>query len=164
MLKRLTIYILALSLLVLAACEKDDLGKTRVDDISDEVYEELVEWYFFYETQKIVTLELDLDSIEWYKDTPQYEQAAKNAENYKARPEHIFPNDLYLRGDDYTETENYYMKKLREFDLSMRVYDWDESGEKLVLLNEEEYEELRDEIKEGLKIKDSDDMFGKYIE
>jgi len=131
----------------------DTPKKSKVDGVSDEVYEQLVQFYFY--TIKYMELIEDgnLDS-EWMKDNEDlYEQAEKYAENHEdvTSLHHVFPNPLYqeysINPDAYSEKEKEYIERMSEFTRAFQRIDV------------EEYEVLKKEVKEELHIKDSYNPF-----
>lgn len=153
------------------ACKSNAIEESSIDDVSDEVYKDLVEWYFFYETQKAVlesehsSGEERYEASEWYLDTPQYEKAIEKAKNKeKILPEFIFPNDLFIRRNELTETEDQFLVEIGKLGNLIKVYDWNEEGTGFRLIKEEEFGEILNELKESLEIKDSYNMFQEYWE
>jgi len=146
--------IILASLAIFFYIKTDDTpDKSKVDGVSDEVYEQLVQFYFY--TIKYMELLEDgnLDS-EWMKDNEDlYEQAEKYAESHEDVPSlhHVFPNPLYqeysINPDAYSEKEKEYIERMYEFISTFQRVDV------------EEYEVLKKEVKEEMHIKDSYNPF-----
>lgn len=171
MYKKINILIIGLSILLLAACGGSKIGKSPIDDVSDEVYKDLVEWYFFYETERAVlegkysSGKEQMEASEWYMDTPQYEEAVEKAKDYKRMlPEFIFPNDLFIKREELTETEDQFLVKMDKLRYLMKIYDWNEEEERYRIVETEEFEEILAGLKKDLEIKDSYNMFESYID
>lgn len=158
--KMLISIIIMLAILVIFVYIKtnDTPKKSKVDGISDEVYEQLVQFYFYTITFMEMMLEqqagdgnLDPD---WMEDHEKlYEQAEEYANNHADIPnaKQVFPNPLYeeyrVNSDAYSEKEQEYIEKMDEFINSFQR------------VNVEEYEVLKQDLKEELHIKDSYNPF-----
>lgn len=136
----------------------DTPEKSKVEGVSDEVYEQLVQFYFYTITFMEMMLEqqagegkIDPDWMEDHKKL--YEQAEEYANNHEDVPnaKQVFPNPLYeeyrVNSDTYSEKEQEYIEKMYEFiNTFQRV-------------NVEEYEVLKQDLQEELHIKDSYNPF-----
>lgn len=153
--KRMTMIIVLIIVAVLAIVlylrMNDTLEKSKVDGVSDEVYEQLVHFYFYTTT----FMEILLDSHErdekvdpsWIEEHELYEQAEAYAKSNDVRAQEVFPNPLFIEyfrnPDAYNKTEQEYIEKMYEF------------IETFQRVNVDEHEVLKKELKNELNIKDS---------
>ncbi len=137
----------------------DGPSKSQVADVSDEVYEELVQWYFYTVTfmEEFVKYYEDGTKVDvlWFEDHELYKVAEEyaDAHDHILRAIEVFPNPLILnyfrQPDQYTNTEQKYIKKM---------YDFINAFQRI---NVEEYETLKEELKKELHIKNSYNPFNK---
>lgn len=145
-------------LILVSSCSNDTVSTSPIDDVSDEVYEQLVQHYFFWSTQTDILLG-DVEPKEGKKGSPdwfQEHELMEEAEEYVEEHDDIdnvldvFPNPLMLEyaedPDAFTETEQSYLDKMIEFfQAASRVSD--------------DYEKLKEEWKDDLEIENSDNIF-----
>lgn len=144
-----------ITMVMCVACASDSPDKSPIDDMSDEVYEQIVQHYFFAKTQLEMLLgelgdDIKMDS-DWITEHELFEDAQQYAEKDNLHPVSVFPNPLpveYIEDpSQYTETEQTYIEKLLDFmDASSRA-------------EMEEFERLKKELKDELEIKDSYNIF-----
>ncbi|WP_373895125.1 hypothetical protein [Virgibacillus sp. CBA3643] len=149
----------ALVLLTLSSCANNTADKSDVDEVSDEVYEQLVQQYFFTWTTTEILLDDDFDGQKtdnsWIIENELFEDAEQYAKEHdEVNPLSVFPNPLLYeyevlgKKDSFTETEQKYIEKIEEFSESAsRLNDMDE------------YEALQRDLKNSLNIKDSYNPF-----
>lgn len=135
----------------------DDPSKSQVDGVSDEVYEQLVQWYFY--TTIFMGEFMDAQEHEskvdtwWFEDHELYKEAEEYADAHEdvSRPVDVFPNPILLRyfqqPEDYNDTEQQYIESMYEFYKTFQR------------MNYKEYERLKGKVKEDLHIKDSYNPF-----
>lgn len=137
------------------ACGKDSPDKSPIDGVSDEVYEQLVQHYFFakkmMEVLKGEAGEQYTKGNSWIKEHELYEAAEEYAEEHSYYTMSVFPNPLLMEHagnhEQFSETEQIYIEKVLEFINASSRADM------------EEYERLKVKVKEELDIKDSYDIF-----
>lgn len=144
-----------ITMFICVACAKDTPDKSPIDDMSDEVYEQIVQHYFFAKTQlEMLMGELGDDikkDMSWITEHELYEETEKYAKENDVYHLSAFPNTLHIeyREDpsQFTETEQTYIEKMFDFMNATSRADM------------ESFERLKEEIKEELEIKDSYNMF-----
>lgn len=135
----------------------DGLKKTKVDGVSDAVYEQMVQHYFYTVTFMELFTEREpgdtkIDA-QWMHDHELFQEAEDYAEEYDdiISPTEVFPNPLLVeyhkKTESYSETEQQYIEKIIKFLVTMQRVDV------------EEYQILKKELKEDLNIRDSDNLF-----
>jgi hypothetical protein len=131
--------------------------KSKVKGVSDKVYYQLVEQYFYNKTlMDIYEDRKEVDSItEWMKSLDQFEEAEKFAERNDRvySPFEVFPNPLIF---DYFTNEEFYTDK--EVELIEKIMDVTLAMQRF---KKEEYSSLMKELKTELRIKESYNMFDK---
>ncbi|MBP1971421.1 hypothetical protein J2Z83_003560 [Virgibacillus natechei] len=144
-------------LLTLSSCASNTADKSDVDGVSDEVYEQLVQQYFFTWTTTEILLDDDFDGKKtdnsWIIEHELFEDAEQYAKEHdESHPFSFFPNPLLYEAlgkkDSFTETEQKYIEKMEEFyESASRLNDMDE------------YKALQRDLKDSLNIKDSYNPF-----
>lgn len=151
--------------LLLGACGKVDNKRhdqssvmtSKVDGISDEVYKQLLEFYFYLTTFTDMLIDnIDRDEksdMDWHKDHELYEKAIEYVE---AQDEdiyllNVFPNPLlyehHENPDNFTEEEAKYIDMIAAYmEASNRM-------------NLKDYTKLKADLKEELQIDEADNMF-----
>lgn len=147
--------IIGMILIVFSACSGKTDDASPIDGVSDEVYEQLVQNYFFWSTGTDILLgniEPEEEGSKWYSEHKLMDDAVQYAEEHEEIDNAIsvFPNPLlyeYLEDPDaYSEKEQSYMEKMLEFiEAANRVT--------------EDYESLKETMKDDLEIDDSDNIF-----
>lgn len=132
----------------------DGPSQSQVDGVSDEVYEELIQWYFFVKISMEYIVDSDLQTaVTWYEDHALYETAEKYAteQGDGFLPIDFFPNRLLWEHmkhqDQFSKNEQTYIQKMNQFVNAL-------SGQDV-----ETYDKLQNELKESLKIKESYNPF-----
>ena len=157
--KRLLSPILMIVMVMLfSACSKEaTIYQSRVDGVSDEVYKQLVQQYFYMITLTgVLTGEIQSEELtdrDWYAELDLFKEAEEYAEKNDdiTMPMQVFPNPLLYEyrenPESYTDEEQTYIETMLEFkDAQSR-------------LDLSEYEPLKKQLKEDLKIEDADNMF-----
>ncbi|MBB6453723.1 hypothetical protein HNQ94_002172 [Salirhabdus euzebyi] len=128
----------------------DSPRNSQVKGVSDKVYYQLVEQYFYLETQMdMFTNDGSGDIFEWMEAQKQFKDAEKYAEN-SDRVQHayqVFPNPLFY---EYHENQDSYSSK--EIEMINKVSAMFRS---INFFNYEKYEEQSKELEKDLRIKDS---------
>lgn len=130
---------------------------SKIDGVSDEVYKQLLEFYFYLTTFTDMLIDnLDNDEkidMSWHEDHELYEEAIEYVESQDADIYlmNVFPNPLlyehHENPDNYTEEEVKYIDMIAAYlDASSR-------------LNLEDYTKLKADLKEELQIDEADNMF-----
>jgi hypothetical protein len=149
----LPLIIIAVLAIILYVKLNDSPKKSTVDGVSDEVYEQLVQFYFFTTTFMDFYLEDELsETEEWMEGHELYEQAEEYAKDHDVpHVMSVYPNPLFEKyrknPDNYSETEQEYIEKMIAY---LRTFQ---------RLDMEEHEVLKKELKEELQIKDSYNPF-----
>lgn len=130
----------------------DAPDKSQVDGMSDEVYEELVQFYFMVTRVMDTYIDESTVEFEWIEDQDLYEEAEAYKEKHDVtHVTEVFPNPLlYEYNNDkeaYSDIEQAYIEKMVDYlDTLQRV-------------EVEEYRVLKKELKNDLDIKDSYNPF-----
>lgn len=156
------LWILLIALVVAFAIfmyvKKDDSpSKSPIEGVSDEVYEQIVQFYFYIDTtmDAFKKYEETGESIDpqWYEDHELYKEAVAYTEKHEdvKIPSQVFPNPLFYEygvdPEQFSETEQKYFEQLMELLEFMQHF------------TSEGYDSLRDELKEELQIKDAYNPF-----
>ncbi|MBB6453722.1 putative CopG family antitoxin [Salirhabdus euzebyi] len=132
----------------------DTPHNSKVKGVSDEVYYELVEQYFYLERQMDMLENGGLEAfIDWMKSQEQYKEAEEVAEkeDIVVNPGEVFPNTLLL---EFMKNRESFSSK--ETELVGKIQDM----YRLVMRREtEEYKMMSEELKEEMQIKDSYNPF-----
>jgi len=147
--------IIGMILIVFSACSGKTDDASPIDGVSDEVYEQLVQNYFFWSTGTDILLgdvEPEEEGSKWYTEHELMDDAVNYVEEHDEIDNAIsvFPNPLIYKyqedPDSYSETEQSYMEKMLEFiEAANRVA--------------ENYGNLKEALKDDLEIDDSDNIF-----
>lgn len=151
--------------LLLGACGKmgnethdqSSVMTSKVDGVSDEVYKQLLEFYFYLTTFTDMLIDnIDRDEksdMDWHTDHELYEEAIEYVE---AQDEdiyllNVFPNPLlyeyHQAPENFTENEAKYIDMIAKYmEASNRM-------------NIEDYTKLKAELKVELQIDEQDNMF-----
>lgn len=127
-------------------------NKSKVEGMSDDVYEQLVEHYFFAISLKEASKE-EQPNFSWIEEHAKYEDAMAYFEASKEpiTPLDAFPNPLFIEYDKnqsaYNEVESAYIKRVK--DLSSYF----------VREDEDIFEKYQTELKEEMHIKESYNPF-----
>ena len=149
-----SLFTIAVALIIYFFLLKDDgtIGQSRVEGISDEVYEQLIEFYFFTTTSMDRYLAEGSYDLEWIENHELYPRAEAYAKEH-GLPDamYVFPNPLFdtypKNPATYSEIEQNYITKMINFHQSFQR-------------NEVKmYEDFEVQLKEELNIKDSDNPF-----
>lgn len=130
---------------------------SKIDGVSDEVYKQLLEFYFYFTTFTDMLID-NVDNDEksdmgWHEDHELYEEAIEYIESHDADIYlmNVFPNSLlyehHENPDNYTEEEAKYIDMIAAYmEASSRM-------------NLENYTKLKAHLKEDLQIDEADNMF-----
>lgn len=149
------IIVVALIVMFLYVKISDVRGKSKINGVSDEVYEQLVQHYFYTTTFMEMFLDKkeggDKVSAQWIEEHELYEEAEAYAKENHFHALEVFPNPLLImytkHPDDYNETEQIYIEKIKGFVRASQMF------------HVEDYEVLKQELKKDLHIKDADNPF-----
>lgn len=147
--------IIGLIVIGFSACSGKTNDASPIDGVSDEVYKQLVQDYFFWSTQTAIILgdvEMEKEGSKWFTEHELMDDAMTYAEEHEKidNANSVFPNPLMYEyqedPDSYSETEQSYIEKMIEFiDAANRATA--------------DYESLKEALKDGLEIDDSDNIF-----
>lgn len=130
---------------------------SKIDGVSDEVYKQLLEFYFYLTTFTDMLID-NVDSEEksdlsWHKDHELYEEAIEYVESHDEDIYllNVFPNPLlyehHENPDNFTEEEAKYIDMIAAYmEASNRM-------------NLKDYTKLKADLKEELQIDEADNMF-----
>ena len=140
---------------LLSACLEKEDHRSPVKGVSKEVYEQLVEHYSFLPTQIGIILgevEAKEERANWYKNHDLMDKAFAYTKEHNDI-EHelwVFPNPIMYEykenPDDFNDTEQSYLEKMEDFMKAVSYVD-------------EDYGQLKEELKKELKISDEDNIF-----
>lgn len=139
------------------ASDEDAQVTSKIDGVSDEVYEQLQEFYFYTTTFTDMLIDnADQDEksdMKFHEDHELYEEALEYVESSDegVYVMNVFPNPLlyehHENPDNYTEEEEKYIDRITAYvEASSRM-------------NLEDYTTLKEELKEELHIDEADNMF-----
>lgn len=148
------IVISAIFLITMTACSSGVKETSPIDGVSDEVYKQLTEMYFYYAGSTDIVLgdaEPGAEGNEWFTEHDLMDEAEEYAEEHDIEDAlQVFPNPLFFEymddPDAFSETEQSYIEKMDEF--------YQEASQM-----SDKYEELKEEWKDDLEVKDSDNIF-----
>lgn len=150
-------FLLGLLAVFVVACSDDGISKSKVDGVSDEVYEQLLEQYFYLTTftdMLIDNTESDEKSdMNWVKEHELYDEAIEYAE---AQDDDIYPPSVFPNALLYEHHENPEDFSKEEVNYIEKMLDYMEASNRMEL---ESYTKLKEELKDELKINEKDNMF-----
>lgn len=119
-------------MLLFSACSNDTYHKSKVEGISDEVYEQLVQFYFYTVTIMEVVTDKNVregkSDKSWIKEHELYEEAEKYAEENDTYDMQVFPNSVILeyltKPETFSEIEQKYLEKMLRFMKLLIGYIW----------------------------------------
>lgn len=130
---------------------------SKIDDVSDEVYKQLLEHYFYLTTFTDMLIDNansdEKSDMSWHEEHELYEEAIGyvDAHDEDIYLMNVFPNPLLYEHnenpDNYTEEETKYIEMITDYmDASNRM-------------NLKDYTKLKAQLKDDLQVDESDNMF-----